>query len=480
MRGYKATRDADGVLTIHRVPIFVECKRGDVEFDTAWISTAVAKAKQAEREGYLPPLHIRHHESSTDLNDSVRAAGFFRVLGTAQITFKGARRVAIMADLVVTDPLVQDDVLAKRLPYRSVEIFDVESPAIDSLALLDHEAPYLELPMLMVAEVEEPAKDEHTIRNVDTCVPGSSGLVRVANATFANPWQTESPENADLVVACFRRGRSAHLFFEDPREGEAMTTKKTDEKKVDEKKVDKPTGQNFADDGDKGGDDEKKTDGDGENMEDGGLDVGAVVKAIESGDISVKDMDAILAAIEAQRADAEEPEAEEAPPVAAPAAAPGAEAMSAEMAAMQGQLDAQEARMNERDEAEAQREDVSAALKRLDGRPLGADLETKLTAFRRDHGAEAFKAYVDSVAETFGKLSGDDIDAEAFIGQVKNAPEAALRYQEHGTDAVEKAARFSREWEELKTRNMVRTSQDRYVQINMEREGVKLSKKASA
>ena len=44
--GYKAT-EKDGVLVIHNVPIFVECQRGEHNFDKNWISQAVAKAMQA-------------------------------------------------------------------------------------------------------------------------------------------------------------------------------------------------------------------------------------------------------------------------------------------------------------------------------------------------------------------------------------------------------------------------------------------------
>ena len=65
---YDASRDADGTLTVHRVPIFCACERGDVQFDDAWISQAVNKAKQHEREGYMAPLHIRHHEPTATGN----------------------------------------------------------------------------------------------------------------------------------------------------------------------------------------------------------------------------------------------------------------------------------------------------------------------------------------------------------------------------------------------------------------------------
>ena len=48
--GYRATRNTQGHLTIHEVPIFVECTRGEMCFDAKWIATAVAKAQQAATE----------------------------------------------------------------------------------------------------------------------------------------------------------------------------------------------------------------------------------------------------------------------------------------------------------------------------------------------------------------------------------------------------------------------------------------------
>ena len=228
-------------------------------------------------------------------------------------------------------------------------------------------------------------------------------------------------------------------------------------------------------------DTEKK---EGEQMQEGAmLDVKALVKAIEDGSISVADMDAILAAIQKQRTAAmPEVEVEEAPAMAAPAADPKAAMAKGEMdeamARLRGELDAQKARLNERDEADKRREDVSVAVQRLAGRPLGSDLEQRLVAFHKDHGAQAFKAYVDSMVQTFGALAGADEETlAAFAGQSTKAPEVALSYQAAGTDAVEKAARFAREWQDLSARGVTRMGQDRYVELNMERAGVKLAKR---
>ena len=97
-----------------------------------------------------------------------------------------------------------------------------------------------------------------------------------------------------------------------------------------------------------------KDEKDGENLEGegGGLDVGSVCSAIESGEISVADMDAILAAIQAAQGATEQASEEEEP---APAPAPGAEIMRGNSAAavnfakLQGENDALKARLDARD-----------------------------------------------------------------------------------------------------------------------------------
>lgn len=428
--GYRATREGD-TLTVHRVPIFVECERGEHNFDAVWIAQAVATAHQDERESYLPPLHVRHHEPSTDATNSVRAAGVFRILGAEPITFKGSRRTAILADLIITNPEIAAEVEAMRLPYRSVEIFNVDRPKIDSLALLDHEAPFLELPMLMVADVEE--------------------ITRAG----------DSP-----MVACFRRGAGARLLFREENPMETKT-KAAEAEPFGAGVVDETKTALFADDAKK--DDDAK----GEDMEaDGGLDVAAVCKAIESGEISVSDMDAILAAIQAQKTETA-PEEED---VAggAPAAAPGYEAMknepdtdlAAQFAALRGENEGLKARLDERDAAEQRTRDVAEAVTRLDGRPLGADLEERLMSFHAEHGGAAFAAYVDGLAKSVGVLPRDDSRGAAFASQLGSVPEVAMKYQDRGTDAVDKAARIAREWEEQQGAGL-RVPLERYVELNM-------------
>lgn len=420
--GYVASKLPDGTMVVHDVPIFVECERGEMQFGKEWIEAAVEKAKQAESEGYLPPLHIRHHEAGTE----VKASGFFRITGTRNITFKGEKRLAVLADLHITDPDTQAEVMSKRLPYRSVEIMNVDKPALDSLALLDHEAPFLELPMLVVSQIQR----------------GTASANLSASSSL-----THHPEGA-TCDAYFRRGAVRNLLFkvgdnamDETQPGQAVAQ----EPKPEQKQQAEPS--------------------------DGG--VGAMVKAI---------IDALLPILTAQLTKAKEPEPTEQKPSAdpnkpAPAAAPGGESMSKDteelsvkMAALAGENQAMKARLDTMAAEAERKEAVAVALKRLEGRPLGADLETKLAAFHKEHGAKAFAAYVDSMATTFAAVPSDRAGSFSANTVVNTAEmsDAVKAYEKDGPTAVEQALKFSREWNTQRQYGL-RTSEKSYIEHQMKK-----------
>jgi hypothetical protein len=465
--GYRAVRAADGTLTIRDVPIFVECKRGDHDFDVTWIKAAVDCAMQAELEGYYPPLHVKHHDKIA-LTDPVRAAGYFRITGTKRIVFKGEPKIAVLADLVITDATVGVDVLQKRLPYRSVEIFNADKPQLNSLALLDHEAPYLELPMLMVSSI---------IDNVQV-------------ATFKSEQRDWPAELSPTEPVFFAREKGGAIVFED--EPKADKADKTDKK--DEGTPPKKTQPPAKEGGDSGSGAGVPAPGEGKDeqpMDATSGPAATVVQMIEDGTLTIADLAAITAAIDAIRrkaATSANPDSLSGP---AKAAVPGGESMSAmepnkktdvstpadkkdetsvvQMAALQGEVAALKAQGIERDKLQQRKDDVADALKRLDGRPLGAEPEKTLTKFHAEHGAAAFKAYVDSMVTTFAAVPRErGSDAANFAGGMPaNASPAALEYTEFGTEAVEKATNFAREWQIQNEKGFVRTSEERYIAINM-------------
>lgn len=474
--GYSAT-DTDDALVIHRVPIFVECERDGINFDAAWIGAAVSKAMKRQRGGYMPPLHVRHHNDG----EAPIAAGFFKVTGTGIIDFQGTRRSAVLADLIITDPGTRAEVMAKRLPYRSVEIFDVAAPGFDSLALLDHEAPFLELPMGFVNKVKNEAtgKADDTVR-IRVTQPGRGASDDDANANF----RMTGSVNGGPVVASFSHGSTSMLLFRHHPESEPitdqdMTTKaKTPEElaadaaaATQQAVADAAAATNFEADGDKppaGGDDDDKEDKD---MEAAAVDVSTIVKAIADGSIPVKAMDELLAAIQEAQSKAAQPEPE---PEAAPA---GAEAMSknpdaAKIVTMQAQIDALKANDERRDAEVARDKDVDSAFDRLKDRPLGANLRAKLADYHTKFGAEAFKVHVDTLAETVHAIPSDtDPDSMDFRATGGADSEAVMKFaaKEGVSDAqAQRARHFSRVWRDLNSRGMVRQSEDRYIEVNMQ------------
>lgn len=469
--GYEAEKVSDGplagALVIRNVPIFCACKRNDLDFDEAWVTKAVAKARRKEADdGYLPPLHIRHHEPETAMTDSVRPAGVFRVTGAQPLKLDGKTRLGVFADLIITDTQAQEEVMRMRFPYRSVEIFDPSGePSIDSLALLDHEAPFLTLPMLHVGG-SMPS-------GADTTIPGQmpGKLVRmsdgVSHETFRGDWSMQSHPDDGAVVASFSRGRSARLLF---RAEDSMEDDKD---------------KNYADDAeDRANMQDDSSEEKSENMEGDGMDVASIVKAIKSGSISVADMKEILAAIAEQEAEAEasEPESgEEIEP--APAATPTQEAMKDEakdretFAALRGRIDALEARDRERNRIDARKDAIASAMNRLSDRPLPANFRETLTKMYDKAGADGFKVYVDSFAETFaavGDVIADEGKMAAFRSQTTGpVSDAAAKFAAQGTEAARDAARFSAEWRQLRDSGFSRIDEERYIAINMAKAGHK-------
>ncbi len=165
---YSATQAPDGTFTITDVPIFSahaeEHAGGTRSFDAGWLTKAVGRAQLRQAEGYLPPLHVRHHGEGAP----VEAAGKFRVTRVGTISHGGEQIPTIFADLVGVRPAVYERIRKGELSYRSVEILDVETPEIDSLALLDDEVPFFRFPLLRVAE---PTAASGTFSVTNTGIP---------------------------------------------------------------------------------------------------------------------------------------------------------------------------------------------------------------------------------------------------------------------------------------------------------------------
>lgn len=480
---YRVTRHPDGTITVHDVPIFAECFRApkpradgtmpafDGNFNAAWIREAVRNAQQRHSEGFFGPVHVRHHEK-TAVGEEARRAGTFQVTGTSVIRYEGQPRLAVMADITLTDESAQFDVLKERVPYRSIEtLHPATRPEFDSLALLDHEVPFLRLPNMTIGEVDDQSSE-------DGAVPCG---------TFSEPWEMGALDDAGPMVAYFSQGeRTALLFREEP-----MTKTKTKPAEKFGAGVDVPgvTGGKITDPeaflkftDDTPADKAKKPkpkDDDSTDMEDGdgGFDIGALLKQVAAGELPFKDMMALQDALtQAMASTAPEEPTPEQP---APAAVPGGEAMRA---AQEGSVTPEQfaelkaAQITDRVEVRKLRHDaartraVAAAKERTDGRIL-TDIEPELVQYFDECGGNErlFKMMVDSLCKHNGIAPELDTDPDVKIA-TGNFSEEAMKFADDGADAVEMAEGFVRqhEWAK-KTMTSMRISLADFVANRMAR-----------
>jgi hypothetical protein len=442
-KGYEWVQEGNKLI-IRNVPIFVECDRGEMSFNATWIKKAMTKAKVRQREGYFPPIHVRHHER-VKAHENVQAAGFF----------KGKRCEAILADLVITDPEVANQVKDSRLPYRSVEIHSPEGddPGLDSLALLDHDVPFLELPMLELAMSDS----------------------NVANATFCYEGQGDT-----RAMVAFRRNDTAHLLFcEDDMDPDDEKMKSEDDA------ASRPTDVGLA--ATPEGAPPAAPEGlpPAEPSQDAvPLEVAPICAAIRSGAISVAGMDEIVEAIKARTGVDPEAAAAIQPDLTldnpAPAAVPGGESMAAKtdnvakFAALAGENKALKGRLDAMEADRTRERDVANAFDLLKDRPLGADLEGELTKFHAEHGGVAFAAYVGALDKNVGPTP---VGRAAPMESRTAASSEPEKYLDLGADAVDKATQFSAEWRELSNHGHINKKEDRYVAVAMARAGFHLETK---
>ena len=463
---YRVTRHPGGKITIHAVPIFAECFRAprrkpdgtmpefDGNFDAAWIREAVRNAKQRHAEGYFMPMHIRHHEK-TAMGDEARPAGTFRVIGTTVIRYEGKPRLAVLADLIVSDPTAQNDVLEERVPFRSIEtLHPGTKPEFDSLALLDHEVPFLRLPNMTIGEVDD-----------------QTGAVPIG--TFSEPWEMGALEGCGPMVAFRADGDSTALLFRD--DGSSMKAKTEFGAGVafadhgDEKDRDKKAGTDKKvdlQDGEGGGE------GEGEGEMDPMGDISDMLKRVASGELSFKNMMALREAIDQAMASVvpDEPAEEE----LAPAAVPGGDAMKADRGSMTqefAELKADyfiERKLNRKlRHTSARDRAVAAAEKRLEGRLLG-DIHGDLVEFYDDH-PDAFGSFVDRLCKHNGIAPDADDTPDAKVTAGRFSTEA-MKFADDGSDTVEMAEGFVKQHEWLTRTTSIKMSLEDYVADRMAKE----------
>lgn len=148
---YTAERNPDGSWNVRDVPIFV-CHD---ELDEKWCEKAIARAQQRLGEGYVAPLHFRHHSFTSDSPADAAAippAGSFVPKRLGKLPYEGTEANVVFADFLGVPDEIYQQIKSGKIKHRSVEIYDTSRSEFDTCALLDHEPPRWKLPILTIGK----------------------------------------------------------------------------------------------------------------------------------------------------------------------------------------------------------------------------------------------------------------------------------------------------------------------------------------
>ena len=184
MKGYRAKQNDDGTWDILDVPIMADFEFGRKKLkkvDRSWMTTAIDKcSSRFQEDGYLPPCHIYHHG---DPGKPTKRVGHFLLTHASRERFEGRKRWVLFANLTQIPDAIYQRIKDGELPYRSVEVIEPDgSPEIDSLALLEDEAPFFKFGVLTIDE-EHPTEtsptrlSENNVPAIAVCRAGSSNRV---------------------------------------------------------------------------------------------------------------------------------------------------------------------------------------------------------------------------------------------------------------------------------------------------------------
>ncbi len=193
---YSAKTNADGTLDIFDVPIVSELDKGEradlpeFEITPKWLAAALKRATARAARGYLPPIHIHHHDDGPPKE----RAGFFRIKRVGDFDLAGKPVKTLFADLLRIPKAVAEKILSGELPYRSIEILNVNSePEVDSLALLDSQPPQFRYPLLSIGRM-------------------------IAAAGSSNPLAARAIPTAAVAFAASPKKNAAAILFNFPGE----------------------------------------------------------------------------------------------------------------------------------------------------------------------------------------------------------------------------------------------------------------------
>lgn len=217
---YKARREQDQTWTLTGVPIFSFVRKGEkgapFNIDKQWLDTTLANLRKRHGTGYYPPVHVHHHgtEKPTFL------VGQFEAERVAPYDFGTERQPALYVTLKGIPDHAFHAIWEGQYPYVSVEIVRYGDREIDSLALLDDDAPFFRFRLLNRHSIEIEAGSPTPGKEM-AGVFSDSDAVQVAVPTGSvNFCAAEVPSMGKFVLC----GNPADGFSLHDDKGEAVTT----------------------------------------------------------------------------------------------------------------------------------------------------------------------------------------------------------------------------------------------------------------
>lgn len=472
VQGYRSSR-IGGHLYVFDVPIFAECAIGEETFDAAWIEDSFENTLARNASGYWPPMHVRHHGDAEDNEGPVLAAGDFAVSRVGPLNLEGVPVQTVFATLRFTDPTQAMRAEQGQLQWRSIEITpnDLEKRCLSSVALLDHEPPWLKFPNLRLAM--EPLGS-----SIET-QPGNAKIDDAQGVTFRELLLGSKGPRAS--------GRDCLAFAFSERHPMPKHTPKPTPKGIT-----KPAAS-AAD---------PKED-EAMNAAEEAASFDQLLEAITTKSISLDQMERLLAALQSAMekdpsddAGGEGPGGEAAPTagtaaedeeedeskkrslagVAASskrAAKPSAPNVR-DVAAAEARATAAEIRAEVLEQSTAREKAVEGGLLRFRGKPMGARLRERLENAYDRVGREGFPAYLDDLAAMQLGAGARASEARTGINPAGEAPEEALAYSVLGNAAVDRALLKCAEYDQLKANGLTRRSREAYVRTALAMEGIRL------
>ncbi len=183
---YTSKRNKDGTYHIYAVDCAVEFDKRIVDKETGkekffpitteWYEDYIEQAhRRLRRDKYIAPLHVNHHV----LSPQQCYAGKVLPRRVVQGNFEGKTLGVLQCDFLFVDQWIYETILAGRMSYRSVEIWDVREKWVDSIALLDHEPPFFRLANLTIGRELDPFRNTQIAASASAARPAVSSVKRL-------------------------------------------------------------------------------------------------------------------------------------------------------------------------------------------------------------------------------------------------------------------------------------------------------------